>query len=41
MNLDSLESVSVALLIDRLGPLSDIRMRAVCEALAAAVGCDA
>lgn len=41
VNLDLLESVPVALLIDRLGPLSDIRMRAVCEALAVAAGCDA
>lgn len=40
INLDSLESVGVGLLIARIGRLSDERMRAVCAALAVAVGCD-
>jgi len=39
VNLDSVESVSVALLIERLGRLSDARMRDVCEALAVATDC--
>ncbi|MGI8794261.1 MAG: type II toxin-antitoxin system PemK/MazF family toxin [Acidimicrobiales bacterium] len=39
-NLDSVESVPVATLVDRLGRLSDIRMRELCAALAVAVGCD-
>lgn len=39
MNLDSVESVSVAVLIDRLGRLADTRMRAVCAALEVAVDC--
>ena len=38
-NLDSVESVSVAVLTDRLGPLADDRMREICEALAIAVDC--
>ena len=40
INLDSVESVSVAVLVDRLGRLSDDRMREVCTALAVAVDCD-
>lgn len=40
VNLDSVESVSVALLVERLGRLSDERMRQVCSALAVAVACD-
>ncbi len=40
VNLDSLESVSVGLLVERLGRLGDERMRVVCAALAVAVGCD-
>ena len=40
INLDSVESVSVATLVERLGRLSDDRMRAVCSALAVAVDCD-
>jgi mRNA interferase MazF len=40
VNLDSVESVSVALLMERLGRLSDERMREVCAALAVAVACD-
>ena len=39
VNLDSVESVSLAVLLDRLGRLSDTRMRQVCGALAAAVDC--
>lgn len=40
VNLDSIESVSVTVLIDRLGRLSDDRMREICEALAVAVDCE-
>ena len=40
VNLDSVESVSIAILVDRLGRLSDERMREVCTALAVAVACD-
>ena len=39
VNLDSVESVSVAVLVERLGALSDDRMRDVCAALAVAVEC--
>lgn len=39
-NLDSVESVSIAALVDRLGRLGDARMRALCAALAVAVACD-
>jgi mRNA interferase MazF len=39
VNLDSVESVSVAALVDRLGRLSDSRMDQICEALAVAVDC--
>lgn len=39
VNLDAVESVSVAVLVDRLGRLSDERMREVCAALAVAVDC--
>lgn len=39
VNLDSVESVSVAVLVDRLGRLSDDRMREVCAALSVAVDC--
>jgi mRNA interferase MazF len=39
VNLDSVESVSVALLIERLGSLSGSRMREVCAALEVAVDC--
>ncbi len=38
-NLDSIENVSIATLTDRLGRLSDLRMREVCSALAVAVNC--
>jgi mRNA interferase MazF len=39
VNLDSVESVSVATLVERLGRLSDERMREICEALEIAVDC--
>jgi mRNA interferase MazF len=38
-NLDSVESVSVAVLVERIGRLSDDRMRELCAALAVAVDC--
>ncbi|MCH7668576.1 MAG: type II toxin-antitoxin system PemK/MazF family toxin [Acidobacteria bacterium] len=39
VNLDSLESVAVGTLTDRLGRLGSDRMREVCAALAIAVDC--
>jgi mRNA interferase MazF len=39
VNLDSVESVSVAVLTDRLGTLSGRRMQDVCAALAVATDC--
>ncbi|MGB5168052.1 MAG: type II toxin-antitoxin system PemK/MazF family toxin [Acidimicrobiia bacterium] len=39
VNLDSMESVSLATLTERLGRLSDERMRQVCGALNVAVNC--
>lgn len=39
VNLDSVESVSVGVLIDRLGRLGDDRMRDICAALSVAVDC--
>ena len=39
VNLDSIESVPVGTLTERLGRLSDERMRQVCEALNIAVNC--
>jgi mRNA interferase MazF len=41
LNLDSVESVSVGALVERLGRLSDERMRQVCAALEVAVACSA
>ena len=41
VNLDSVDSVSVAVLVDRLGRLGDARMREVCAALEVAVDCRA
>jgi mRNA interferase MazF len=41
VNLDSVESVSIGTLVERLGRLSDERMHQVCEALEIAVGCEA
>lgn len=39
VNLDSIESVSLGSLVDRLGRLSDERMRSICAALSVAVDC--
>jgi mRNA interferase MazF len=39
VNLDSVESVSVGVLVERLGRLTDDRMRQVCAALEVAVAC--
>ena len=39
VNLDSVESVSIGVLAERLGRLSDTRMRELCAALAVAVDC--
>jgi mRNA interferase MazF len=38
-NLDSLESVSIAVLVQRLGRVADVKMREICAALAIAVDC--
>lgn len=40
VNLDSIESVSIGTLVERIGRLSDARMRQVCDALAVAVACE-
>src|ERR1051325_10271756 len=40
VNLDSVESVSLATLVERLGRLSDERMREICHALEIAVACE-
>lgn len=39
VNLDSVESVSVAILVQRVGRLAESRMREICAALAVAVDC--
>ncbi|WP_081746923.1 type II toxin-antitoxin system PemK/MazF family toxin [Arthrobacter sp. H5] len=39
VNLDSVESVSIAVLVTRLGRLSDSRMRNICAALQVSVDC--
>jgi mRNA interferase MazF len=39
VSLDSIRNVSIASLVERLGRLSDDRMREVCAALAVATGC--
>lgn len=39
VNLDSVESVSTSVLIERLGRLADDRMQQVCSALKVAVDC--
>jgi mRNA interferase MazF len=39
INLDSVESVSIGILLERLGRLSDDRMHEVCAALDVAVDC--
>ncbi|HEY5430696.1 MAG TPA: type II toxin-antitoxin system PemK/MazF family toxin [Solirubrobacteraceae bacterium] len=41
VNLDSVESVSLSVLVERLGRLADARMREICAALAVAVDCQA
>ena len=41
VNLDSIESVSVGVLVERLGRVADARMRDICAALAVAVDCSA
>ena len=41
VNLDSVESVSIGTLVERIGRLGDERMRQVCEALEIAVDCAA
>ena len=40
VNLDSVESVSLATLVERLGRLSDGRMQQICRALDVAVACE-
>jgi len=40
VNLDSVESVSLGTLVERIGLLSDERMRQICRALEVAVACD-
>jgi len=40
VNLDSVESVSIGTLVERLGRLSDDRMREICDALEIAVNCE-
>lgn len=39
VNLDSIESISVALLIERIGTLGSDRMHQICSALQVAVDC--
>lgn len=41
VNLDSVESVSLGTLVERLGRLSDDRMRQICRALEISVACEA
>jgi mRNA interferase MazF len=41
VNLDSVESVAVGVLVERLGRLADTRMREICAALEVAVDCQA
>ena len=41
VNLDSVESVSLGTLVERLGRLSDERMSQICAALEIAVACEA
>lgn len=38
-NLDSVESVAIAMLVERLGRVSDTRMRELCAALGVATAC--
>jgi mRNA interferase MazF len=39
VNLDSIESVSTAILVERMGRVGEARMREICAALAVAVDC--
>lgn len=39
VNLDSVESVAVSMLVERVGRLSDARMHHICAALSVAVDC--
>ncbi len=39
VNLDSVESASIAVLVERLGRVAEERMRQICAALATAVAC--
>ena len=39
VNLDSIESVSIAILVERLGRVAQARMREICAALEVAVDC--
>jgi mRNA interferase MazF len=39
VNLDSVESISLGVLVERIGRLADARMRDICAALAVAVDC--
>ena len=39
VNLDSIESVSIGVLTDRIGRIADARMAEICKALAVAVDC--
>lgn len=40
VNLDSVESVSIAVLVERIGTLSGTRMRQICAALDVATDCE-
>jgi mRNA interferase MazF len=40
VNLDSVESVALGTLVERVGRLSDPRMRQICQALEIAVACE-
>lgn len=40
VNLDSVESVALGVLVERIGRLSEARMRDVCAALEVAVACE-
>lgn len=39
VNLDSVESVAIAVLVERIGSLADVKMNEVCRALEIAVDC--
>jgi len=39
VNLDSIESVSTEVLVERIGALGGVRMREICQALEVAVDC--